>query len=39
MDGFKFGVGFVLGKAFLVVVSKAIIKAAEKIDNIPNENE
>lgn len=43
-DGFKFGIGFVLGKAFMVVLAKGIIKACENgIDALEekksNENE
>lgn len=39
MDGFKFGIGFILGKAFMVGLSTAIIKAAEMVDTAPKENE
>lgn len=30
IDGFKFGIGYVLGQAVMVVLAKGIIKAAEK---------
>lgn len=38
-DGFRFGIGFVLGKAFMVVLSKAIIKACESSIKESNKNE
>ncbi len=42
-DGFKFGIGYVLGQAVMVVLAKGVIKACEKslkdIEDEANENE
>lgn len=36
-DGFKFGIGYALGQAFLLVLAKSIVAAVEKKETEENE--
>lgn len=39
-DGFKFGIGYILGQAFMVALAKAVVNVCEKtLDSDNKENE